>query len=36
LRFSRKPQDGFASVFLGFRRRHLFVATCIEKQCTGL
>jgi len=33
LRFSRKRQDGFAPIFLGFRK-HFFVTTCIEKQCT--
>jgi len=35
LRFSRKRQDGWicANLFLGFRRKHLFIITCIEKQC---
>jgi len=35
VRFSRKRQDGFApNFFLGFRRKHLFITTCIEKHCT--
>jgi len=35
VRFSRKRQDGFApNVFSGFRRKHLFITTRIEKQCT--
>jgi len=34
LRFSRKRQDGLApNFFLGLRRKHLFITTCIEKQC---
>jgi len=34
LRFSRKRQDGFAQkIFSGFRRKHLFITTSIEKQC---
>jgi len=35
LRFSRKQQDGSApDFFSGFRRKHLFITTCIEKHCT--
>jgi len=35
LRFSRKRQDGPApNFFTGFRRKHLFITTCIEKQYT--
>jgi len=37
LRFSRKRQQGSASAsnfFKGFRRKHLFITTCIEKHCT--
>jgi len=35
LRFSRKRQDGFAPNFFSrFRRKHLLITTCIEKQCT--
>jgi len=34
LRVSRKRQDGFApNIFLGFKRKHLFITTCIEKHC---
>jgi len=29
-RFSRKGQDGSARIFLGFRRKHLFIRTCID------
>jgi len=37
LHFSRKRQDGSASnFFTGLRRKHLFIKTCIEKQCTHL
>jgi len=37
VRFSRKQQDGFATKFFsGFRRKHLFITICIEKQCTRL
>jgi len=37
LRFSGKRQDETAPIFLsGFRRKHLFITTCIEKQCTWL
>jgi len=33
--FSRKRQDGFApNFFLGFRRKHFFITTCVEKQRT--
>jgi len=36
--FSRKRQDGSAPIFFfyfsWFRRKHLFITTCIEKQCT--
>jgi len=32
---SRKSQDRFApNFFSGLRRKHLFITTCIEKQCT--
>jgi len=32
---SRKQQDGFApNLFSEFKRKHLFITTCIEKQCT--
>jgi len=35
VRFSRKRQDGFAPDFFSeFKRKHLFITTCIEKQCT--
>jgi len=35
LRFSRKRQDGSVpNFFSGCRRKHLFIKTCIEKQCT--
>jgi len=35
VRFSRKRQDGSAPKFFsGFRRKHLFITTCIKKQCT--
>jgi len=35
VRFSQKRQDGSAPKFFsGFRRKHLFTTTCIEKQCT--
>jgi len=35
LRFSRKRQDEFAPKFFSrFRTKHLFITTCIEKQCT--
>jgi len=35
MRFYRKRQDGSAPIFFfsGFRRKHLFITTCIEKQC---
>jgi len=33
-RFSRKRQDGSAPSFLKFKRKHLFITTCIEKHCT--
>jgi len=33
--FSQKQQDGFAPKFFSrLRRKHLFITTCIEKQCT--
>jgi len=36
LSFSQKRQDKSAPIFFsGFRRKHLFVTTCIEKHCTG-
>jgi len=31
--FSRKQQDGFTPIFLGFRKKHFFITTCIEKHC---
>jgi len=32
--FSRKRQDESAPKFFsGFRRKHLFITTCVEKQC---
>jgi len=34
VRFFRKQQDGFAPIFFRVRRIHLFITTCIEKQCT--
>jgi len=35
LRFSQKRHDGSApNYFSGFKRKHLFITTCIEKQCT--
>jgi len=35
LRFSRKRQDKIcAKFFSGFRSKHLFITTCIEKHCT--
>jgi len=35
LHFSRKRQEGYVpNFFLGFRRKHLVITTCIEKQCT--
>jgi len=35
LRFSQKRQDGSVPKFFsGFRRKHLFIITCVEKQCT--
>jgi len=35
VRFSRKRQDGSETkIFSGFKRKHLFITTCIEKQCT--
>jgi len=35
VRFSRKRQDGSVLNFSsGLRRKHLFITTCIEKQCT--
>jgi len=36
LRFSQKGQDGSVpKLFSGFRRKYLFITTCIEKHCTG-
>jgi len=36
LHFSRKRQYESATFFLsGFRVKHLFIATCLEKHCTG-
>jgi len=33
--FFRKRQDGSTQIFFsGFRRKQLFITTCIEKQCT--
>jgi len=34
MRFSRKQQDESEAIFSGFRRKHLFITTYIEKQCT--
>jgi len=34
VRFSRKRQDGSAPIFFSGFRKHLFITTCIEKQCT--
>jgi len=35
MRFSRKRQDGYALNFVSnFKRKHLFITTYIEKQCT--
>jgi len=35
VRFSQKRQDESApNFFSGFRKKHLFITTCIEKQCT--
>jgi len=35
LHFSRKQQDEFApNFFSGFRRKHLFIKTCIVKHCS--
>jgi len=32
--FFRKRQDRSVPIFFsGFRRKHLFITTCIEKQC---
>jgi len=37
MRFSRKRQDeSTPNFFQEFRRKHLFIATSIEKQCTRL
>jgi len=32
--FSRKRQDVSAPIFSGFKRKHLFITTRIEKHCT--
>jgi len=35
VRFSRKRQDGSEpKIISGFRWKHSFITTCIEKQCT--
>jgi len=37
LHFSRKRQDeSVPKFFSGFRRKHLFITTCIEKHCNWL
>jgi len=32
--FSKTTRRIYAKFFSGFRRKHLFITTCIEKQCT--